>query len=127
MYKRCDQLPGQNTNIVEFLFSLHSLVPFGFPPIHDGIYQRFWLLPIDVCKSQNQLIEIGINPYSTNLFEIVIVVCSPTHALVDFVIGLHNKLRLLLAQGHLDELLADLVEEVMKGVFPHRFLLLAMS
>ena len=126
MYKRCDQLPGQNTNIVEFLFSLHSVVTFGFPPIHDGIYQRFWFLPIDVCKSRNQLIEIRINPYPTNLFEIVVVVCSPTDALIDFVIGLHNKLRLSLAQSHLDELLADLVEEVMKSVFPHRFLLLAM-
>ena len=127
MYKRCDQVPVQHTNIVEFLFSLHSLVTFGFPPIHDGIYQRFWLLPIDVCKSRDQLIEIRINPYPTDLFEIVMVVWSPTDALIDLVVGLHNELRLSLAQSHLDELLADLIEEVMQSVFSHRFLLLAMS
>lgn len=127
MYKRSDRMREQSTNIVKFLLSFHSLVTFSFPPIHDGINQRLWLLPIDVCKSRDQLIEIWINPCPADLFQIFWFLCCSKDALIDLVISLHNELQLSLVRGHLNELFADLIEEVMKCVFPHRLLLLAMS
>ena len=80
-----------------------------------------------MCKSRDQLVEIGINPCLAYVFEIVCFVWRPKDALIDFVIGLDNELRLWLVRSHLDELLADLIKEVMKSVFPHRLLFLAMS
>lgn len=73
------------------------------------------------------MVEIGINPCPTDMFEILSFVWCYKHALIDFVISLYNKLRVSSVQGCLKELPADLVEEVMKSVFPHRLLLLAMS
>lgn len=80
-----------------------------------------------MCKSRDQLVKIRIDPCPTNMFEIIRFVWWPKDALIDFVIGLHNELRLSLVRSRLDELPAYLIEEVMQSVFSHRLLLLAMS
>ena len=61
------------------------------------------------------------------MLKIVRFIWSPKDALIDFVIGLHNELQISLVRSRLGELLTNLIEEVMKSVFAHGFLVLAVS
>ena len=61
------------------------------------------------------------------MLKIVRFIWSPKDALIDFVIGLHNELQISLVRSRLGELLTNLIEEVMKSVFAHGLLVLAVS
>jgi hypothetical protein len=62
-----------------------------FPPQHDGIYERLWLMARNVPQGCYELVEGGVYTRSADTLYPGLGLPSLSHALIDLLLGLANE------------------------------------